>query len=145
MNSVPAHHMLTTLVDTKNRLGNGKESDGPIWYFCTRSNRNGEPLRDTAQKCNMEFISICFRKKANRISTHLSIYTLNKVHIDYIFIRWKRRHFLTNMEAYKTFQILGSDNYRVVVSCVKVSFRKNRRPPKRFQYHYNALTVDADL
>ena len=143
MNDVPAHHLLMTLGDLNARLGKESEED-PRWYFHTRTNRNGELLRDTAQECDMEISNIRFRKKANKMWTHLSDGTLNKGQIDYILIRRKWKNSLKNTEVYNTFQSLGSD-HRVVVSKVKVSFRKSRRPPKRVHYDYSALKVDAEL
>ena len=124
----------------------GKESDDdPSWYFHSRTNRNGELLRDTALECDMEITNICFRKKTNKMWTHLSDGTLNKGQIDYILIRRKWRNSLKNTEAHNTFQSLGSD-HRVAVSKVKVSFRKSRKPSKRIHYnYYSALKVDAEL
>ena len=143
MADVPAHHLLITKGDMNARLG--KESDDdPSWYFHSRTNRNGELLRDTALECDMEITNIRFRKKTNKMWTHLSDGTLNKGQIDYILIRRKWRNSLKNTEAYNTFQSLGSD-HRVVVSKVKVSFRKSRKPSKRIHYDYSALKVDAEL
>ena len=143
MADVPAHHLLITTGDMNARLG--KESqDDPRWYFHTRTNRNGELLRDTALECDMEISNHRFRKKANKMWTHLSDGTLTKGQIDYILIRRKWKNSLKNTEAYNTFQSLGSD-HRVVVCKVKVSFRKSKRPAKRVHYDYSALKVDTEL
>ena len=81
MADVPAHHLLITKGDMNARLG--KESDDdPSWYFHSRTNRNGELLRDTALECDMEITNIRFREKTNKMWTHLSDGTLNKGQID---------------------------------------------------------------
>ena len=132
MNDVPAHHLLLTEGDMNARLGKESEDD-PRWYFHTRTNRNGELLRDTALECDMEITNIRFRKKTNKMWTYLSDGTLSKGQIDYILIRRKWKNSLKNTEAYNTFQSLGSD-HRVVVCKVRVSFRKTHRPQKRVHY-----------
>jgi L-rhamnose isomerase len=140
MADVVAHHQLITKGDMNARLG--KESDDdPYWYFHSCTNKNGELLRDTALECDTDIINIDFTKKTNKMWTHLSDGTLNKGQIDYILIRRKWRDSLKNTWA---FQSLGSD-HRVVVSKVKVSFRKSRKPSKRTHYVYGALKVDAEL
>ena len=53
INDVPAHHLLITEGDMNTRLGRESEEDSR-WYFHTRTNRNGELLRDTALECDME-------------------------------------------------------------------------------------------
>ena len=118
--------------------------DDPRWYFHTRTNRNGELLRDTALECDMEITNIRFRKKTNKMWTYLSDGTLSKGQIDYILIRRKWKNSLKNTEAYNTFQSLGSD-HRVVVCKVRVSFRKTHRPQKRVHYDYSALKTDKEL
>ncbi len=143
MSDVPAHHLLITTGDMNARIGKNNEDD-PRWYFHTRTNRNGELLRDTALECDMEISNFRFRKKANKMWTHLSDGTLTKGQIDYILIRRKWKNSLKNTEAYNTFQSLGSD-HRVVVSKIKVSFRKSKRPEKRVHYDYSALKVDVEL
>ncbi|XP_063680102.1 uncharacterized protein LOC134815494 [Bolinopsis microptera] len=145
MNDVPAraHHLLITEGDMNARLGKESEEDSR-WYFHTRTNRNGELLRDTALECDMEITNIRFRKKVNKRWTFLSDGTLNKGQIDYILIRRKWKNSLKNTEVYNTFQSLGSD-HRVVVCKIKVSFRKGHRPPKKVNYDYSALKSDGEL
>ena len=88
MNDVPAHHLLLTEGDMNARLGKESEDD-PRRYFHTRTNRNGELLRDTALECDMEITNICFRKNTNKIWTYLSDGTLSKGQIEYILKRRK--------------------------------------------------------
>ena len=91
MTDVPAHHLLITKGDMNARLGKETDDD-PRWYFHSRTNRNGELLRDTALDCHIKITNIRFRKKTNKMWAHLSDGTLNKDQIYHILIRrkWKK-------------------------------------------------------
>ena len=130
MKNILAHHLLLTERD-KNAYLDKESEDDPRWYLYTRTNRNGELLRDTPLECDIEITNIRFRKNSIKMWTYLSDGTLSKGKIDYILIRQKWKNSLKNAEAYNTFQSMGSD-HRVVVCKVRVSFRKTDRPQKRF-------------
>ncbi|KAL5261774.1 hypothetical protein ACHWQZ_G007466 [Mnemiopsis leidyi] len=143
MNDVPAHHLLMTFGDMNARLGKENDDD-PRWYFHDRTNRNGGLLRDTALECNMEITNTRFKKRIGKMWTHLSDGTLNKGQLDFVLVRQKWKNSVKNTEAYDIFNSLGSD-HRVVVSRVKISLRKTKKPPQRVQYDYSALKRDEEL
>ena len=143
MNDVPAHHLLMTFGDMNARLGKESEDD-TRWYFHDRTNRNGGLLRDTALECNMEITNTRFQKRTGKMWTHLSDGTLSKGQLDFILVRQKWKNSVKNTEAYNIFNSLGSD-HRVVVSRVKISLRKTKKPPQRVHYDYSTLKQDDEL
>ena len=92
----------------------------------------------------MEITNIRYRKRTGKMWTHLSEGTLNKGQIDFVFVRRKWRNSIKNTEPYNIFQSLGSD-HRVVVSKVRISFRKTKKPPRRVHYDYTALKRNEEL
>ena len=101
MKNILALHLLLT-ERHKNAYLDKESEDDPRWYLYTRTNRNGELLRDTALEYDMEITNIRFRKNTNKMWTYLFDGTLSKGQIDYILIRQKWKNSLKNTEAYNT-------------------------------------------
>ena len=140
---VPAHHLLMVVGDLNAHLSKLNEEDTG-WYWHKVSNRNGGLLRDTILEGQLEATNHRFQKKPGKLWTHLSDGTLTKSQIDYILVRKKWRSSVKNTEACNSFNSLGSD-HRVVLSSVKLSLRKSKRPPQVARYNYDPLKTDEDL
>ncbi|MCP4493478.1 MAG: hypothetical protein GY820_40160, partial [Gammaproteobacteria bacterium] len=140
---VPAHHLLLVVGDLNAHISRLNEEDTG-WYWHQVTNRNGQLLRDTLLESELEATNHRFQKKGGKLWTHLSDGMLTKSQIDYVLVRKKWRNSVKNTEPCNYFNSLGSD-HRVVVSTLKLSLRKSKRPPQVAHHNFGQLKTDQDL
>ena len=102
----------------------GKEDDSKF-AFHKKNNNNGIMLQDFA--CENEFLvtNTCFQKKQGKLWTYKSDQNGSKTQVDFILVNKKWRNSCKNIEAYRSFDRIGSD-HRLLICDIKVSFKGER-------------------
>ena len=93
---------------------------------------------------NLEITNLRFQKRKGKLWTYLSDATYTKTQLDFILVNKKWKNSVKDTEAFNWFNSVGSD-HRVVVSKIKMSFRKTKQPERKVRYDWNKFKNDVDL
>ncbi|XP_029633813.1 craniofacial development protein 2-like [Octopus sinensis] len=118
---VPLHNFLVIAGDLNARLG----SDETKFTFNSKTNRNGEMLKDFLEEFNLYTSSNSFMKPKGQLWTFESPLG-DRAQIDYLIFRKKWRNSVKDSRSYSSFSSVGSD-HRIVSATVKLSLRSSKK------------------
>lgn len=135
-----AHTFTILLGDMNARIGR----DRAKYAFHQDTNRNGELLAELAQEKDLVISNVAYQKRMGKLWTFRDPRNL-KYQLDYILCKRKWRNSVKNVEAYGTFESVGSD-HRVVVAGIKLSLRSNaKQPESRARYDWEQFRCNPEL
>ena len=110
----------------------------------TQPTRNGTYRLDLANSFNLVVSNTKFRKPHRKLWT-FQYSNSTKAQLDYILVRKKWANSVQNVEAYNTFETVGSD-HRVITAKVKLRLRAPKKKTNTTRaLHFKALCSDKDL
>ena len=118
---VPLHNFLVIAGDLNAKLGPGEVN----FTFNSKTNRNGEILKDFMDEFNLFSSNNSFMKPREQLWT-FEYPSRDHAQIDYLIFRKKWRNSVRDSRSYSTFSSVGSD-HRVVSATVKLSLRASER------------------
>ncbi|XP_029633834.1 craniofacial development protein 2-like [Octopus sinensis] len=118
---VPLHNFLVIAGDLNARLG----SDETKFTFNSKTNRNGEMLKDFLEEFNLYTSNNSFMKPKGQLWTFESPLG-DRAQIDYLIFRKKWRNSVKDLRSYSSFSSVGSD-HRIVSATVKLSLRSSKK------------------
>ncbi|XP_029654701.1 craniofacial development protein 2-like, partial [Octopus sinensis] len=118
---VPLHNFLVIAGDLNARLG----PDETKFTFNSKTNRNGEMLKDFLEEFNLYTSNNSFMKPKGRLWTFESPLG-DRAQIDYLIFRKKWRNSVKDSRSYSSFSSVGSD-HRIVSATVKLSLRSSKK------------------
>ena len=139
IDETPPHHFLTVLGDM-----NAKVSSAHVKYaYDQKTNRNGKMLLELTQEKSLCITNTKFQKRIGKRWTFEGPKG-DRSMIDYILVNNKWVNSVRNVEAYSSFETVGSD-HRVVTMEVCLSLRKAKTMPKKPRYEWKLLRYDTTL
>ncbi|XP_036369762.1 uncharacterized protein LOC118768073 [Octopus sinensis] len=118
---VPLHNFLVIAGDLNARLG----PDETKFTFNSKTNRNGEMLKDFLEEFNLYTSNNSFMKPKGQLWTFESPLG-DRAQIDYLIFRKKWRNSVKDLRSYSSFSSVGSD-HRIVSATVKLSLRSSKK------------------
>ena len=118
---VPLHNFLVIAGDLNAKLG----PDEVNFTFNSKTNRNGEILKDFTDEFNLFSSNNSFMKPKGQLWT-FEYPSGERAQIDYLIFRMKWGNNVRDSRSYSTFSSVGSD-HRVVSATVKLSLRASKR------------------
>ena len=140
LEGITSHTFAILLGDMNARIGKDKGRH----TFHQETNRNGEHLAELAQEKDLFITNVTYQKREGKLWTFRDPRNL-KYQLDYILIKRKWRNSLKNVEAYGTFESVGSD-HRVVVAKLRLSLRSNvKQPEQSVRYDWEQFRSSPEL
>ena len=129
--AIPRHNIQLILGDMNARIG----TDRAKYTTNKETNRNGEQLINFCEESDYIIGNTRFQKNKNRLWT-ARLPNGHKVQIDYIMINRKWQNSIHNIQAYNTFNTVGSD-HRIVTASICLSLRAQKTRPKSIKYNWD--------
>ena len=140
LRDIPAHNMVLIGGDFNAKLG----TDDIPFSFHDSTNRNGTYLLDLANSFDLVVSNTKFRKPRRKLWT-FRYPNSTKAQLDYILVRKKWVNSVQNVEAYNTFDTVGSD-HRVITAKVRLRLRAPKKMTNATRsLNFKALCSNNDL